>query len=71
MKKILKNKKGFTLIELLAVIVVLAIVMLIALNNITKQGEKYDWFYSNGKTETRQSRLLSVLLQYVQFIANQ
>lgn len=34
MKKILKNKKGFTLIELLAVIVVLAIIMVIATQQI-------------------------------------
>lgn len=34
MKKILKNKKGFTLIELLAVIVVLAIIMVIATQQV-------------------------------------
>lgn len=36
MKKILKNKKGFTLVELLAVIVVLAIIMVIATQQINK-----------------------------------
>ena len=36
MKKMLKNKKGFTLIELLAVIVVLAIIMVIATQQVTK-----------------------------------
>lgn len=34
MKKILKSKKGFTLIELLAVIVVLAIIMVIATQQV-------------------------------------
>ena len=36
MKKILKNNKGFTLIELLAVIVVLAIIMVIATQQVNK-----------------------------------
>lgn len=36
MKKILTNKKGFTLIELLAVIVVLAIIMVIATQQVNK-----------------------------------
>ena len=36
MKKILKNKKGFTLVELLAVIVVLAIIMVIATQQVGK-----------------------------------
>ena len=36
MKKIIKNKKGFTLIELLAVIVVLAIIMVIATQQVNK-----------------------------------
>ena len=36
MKKILKNKKGFTLVELLAVIVVLAIIMVIATQQVNK-----------------------------------
>ena len=34
MKKTLKNKKGFTLVELLAVIVVLAIIMVIATQQV-------------------------------------
>ena len=37
MKKMLKNNKGFTLIELLAVIVVLAVIMVIATQNPSKQ----------------------------------
>ncbi len=40
MKKILKNKKGFTLIELLAVIVVLAIIMVIATQQVNKTIKK-------------------------------
>ena len=36
MKKMLKNKKGFTLVELLAVIVILAIIMVIATQQIGK-----------------------------------
>jgi prepilin-type N-terminal cleavage/methylation domain-containing protein len=38
--KLLKNKRGFTLVELLAVIVVLAILMLIATNNVLPMIEK-------------------------------
>ena len=41
MKKILKNNKGFTLIELLAVIVVLAIIMVIATQQVNKTISKY------------------------------
>lgn len=37
---ILKNNKGFTLVELLAVIVILAIIILIASNNVLAQMEK-------------------------------
>ena len=40
MKKILKNKKGFTLIELLAVIVVLAIIMVIATQQVNQTIKK-------------------------------
>lgn len=40
MKKILKNNKGFTLIELLAVIVVLAIIMVIATQQVNKTIKK-------------------------------
>ena len=40
MKKILKNKKGFTLIELLEVIVVLAIIMVIATQQVNKTIQK-------------------------------
>ena len=36
----IKNKKGFTLVELLAVIVVLAIILLIASNNVFGQINK-------------------------------
>ena len=40
MKKLLKNKKGFTLVELLAVIVVLAIIMVIATQQINRTLKK-------------------------------
>lgn len=40
MKKILKNNKGFTLIELLAVIVVLAIIMVIATQQVNSTIKK-------------------------------
>ena len=40
MKKILTNKKGFTLIELLSVIVVLAIIMVIATQQVNSTIKK-------------------------------
>ena len=51
MKKLLKNKKGFTLVELLAVIVVLAIIMVIATQQINKtiQKSRADSFVSSYK----------------------
>lgn len=52
MKKMLKNKKGFTLIELLAVIVVLAIIMVIATQQVNKTIKKSraNSFVSSYKT---------------------
>lgn len=52
MKKILKNKKGFTLVELLAVIVVLAIIMVIATQQVNKTIKKSR---GNSFYETAQS----------------
>ena len=36
----MKNNKGFTLIELLAIVVILALIILIAAPNMTKQIKK-------------------------------
>ena len=52
MKKILKNKKGFTLVELLAVIVVLAIIMVIATQQVSNTIKKSR---ANSYFETVQS----------------
>ena len=56
MKKILKNKKGFTLVELLAVIVILAIIMVIATQQIGKviSGARADSFVESYQMVERQ-----------------
>ena len=59
MKKILKNKKGFTLIELLAVIVVLAIIMVIATQQVNKTIKKAR---SNSLFESLESAVKSTKL---------
>lgn len=52
MKKMLKNKKGFTLIELLAVIVVLAIIMVIATQQVngTIKKSRGNSFYETAQS---------------------
>ena len=37
MRKMFQNKKGFTLIEVMAIIIVLAIILIITVQNVTKQ----------------------------------
>ena len=56
MKKILKNKKGFTLVELLAVIVILAIIMVIATQQIGKviAGARADSFVESYQMVAKQ-----------------
>ena len=56
MKKIFKNKKGFTLVELLAVIVILAIIMVIATQQIGKviQGARADSFVESYQMIAKQ-----------------
>ena len=62
MKKILKNKKGFTLVELLAVIVVLAIIMVIATQQINKTIKKSrgDSFYDSVLMIEKNAKMLCV-----------
>ena len=64
MKKILKNKKGFTLIELLAVIVVLAIIMVIATQQIngTVKKSRADSLVSSLNIVVKQAK--STYIQY-------
>ena len=59
MKKLLKNKKGFTLVELLAVIVVLAIIMVIATQQISGVIKKntVDSFESSLNMVVKQAKL--------------
>ena len=56
MKKMLKNKKGFTLVELLAVIVILAIIMVIATQQIGKviAGARADSFVESYQMVAKQ-----------------
>ena len=56
MKKIFKNKKGFTLVELLAVIVILAIIMVIATQQIGKviAGARADSFVESYQMIAKQ-----------------
>ena len=62
MKKLLKNKKGFTLVELLAVIVVLAIIMVIATQQINKTIKKSrgDSFYDSVLMIEKNAKMLCV-----------
>lgn len=63
MKKILTNKKGFTLIELLAVIVVLAIIMVIAtqqIGNVIKKNT-VNSFKSSLDMVTKQAKQAEVM----------
>jgi len=64
MKKILENKKGFTLIELLAVIVVLAIIMVIATQQIngTLRKSRADSLVSSLNMVVKQTK--STYVQY-------
>ena len=60
MKKILTNKKGFTLIELLAVIVVLAIIMVIAtqqVNNTIKKS-RANTFVESMQTVVKSAKMV-------------
>ncbi len=60
MKKILTNKKGFTLIELLAVIVVLAIIMVIAtqqVNNTIKKS-RANTFVESMQTVVKAAKIV-------------
>lgn len=63
MKKVLKNKKGFTLVELLAVIVVLAIIMVIAtqqIGNVIKKNT-VNSFKSSLDMVTKQAKQAEVM----------
>ena len=60
MKKILKSKKGFTLIELLAVIVVLAIIMVIATQQVngTIKKSRANTFVESMQTVVKSAKMV-------------